>query len=534
MSELLYTCFTKLIIDYLFSLNKSIPRRSSSKLHSLQDDHPITKLLSTTNGEYKFRMEVPDAMISDAIKKKAGYKYYMAKKVESKKAKIIDEPKEQHVSPIKSRRGKGFMCCGDQVSNVPNKLKKDVVPRKTRSFTIAEEAIVDELANSINTASDATLYASSSDKPDGSANETDDADKFEMDLSDDNPHGDDDDARYGVFMHNKCTATPNSTYLNLTVTSSLLDFIQTFLDETPVNELMDFMSHPVYIDAQTTSVEMFPDENAHHIPSLLAKKIPHSTIYPQLRLLQAKAKKLMQKAKKYIDKEENHILGPSTVTIAKKFKELIQKDELTIADLEGVGEERLKKNHDQEQGRRYSAWSGKLSKNSQTQQTHNVLRRNRPKVTITMNATHKGVIYLNQYNIKSLMKLSEVKMFSDGTLVKIQGNLIDILSKNKLVSGNKRLKGRDLTNYDVNSLKEMVKMINEVLRHREKLTRLEEYVGGRPKTVNPHEDLQLSTEGQFFEYTYVSHCQVDNDIAFEVVELVLSNEKQHVFDVIQM
>ncbi|GJW35851.1 hypothetical protein Tco_0058771 [Tanacetum coccineum] len=149
MSKLLYTRFTKLIIDYLFSLNKSIPRKSDSKLHSSQDDHPITKLLSTTNGDYKFGMEVPDDMISDAIKKKVGYKYYMAKKVESEKAKIIDEPEEQHVSPIKSGRGKGFMCYGDQVANVPNKLKKDDVPRKTRSLTIAKEAVVGELANSI-------------------------------------------------------------------------------------------------------------------------------------------------------------------------------------------------------------------------------------------------------------------------------------------------------------------------------------------------------------------------------------------------
>ncbi|GKF03288.1 hypothetical protein Tco_0030211 [Tanacetum coccineum] len=134
MSKLLYTCFTKLIIDYLLSLNKSIPRISESKLHISQDDHPITKLLSTTNGKYKFGMKVPDAMISDAIKKKAGYKYYMAKKVKSKKAKIVDKPKEQHVSPIKSGRGKGFMCYGDQLANVTNKLKKDVVLRKTRSL----------------------------------------------------------------------------------------------------------------------------------------------------------------------------------------------------------------------------------------------------------------------------------------------------------------------------------------------------------------------------------------------------------------
>ncbi|GKC39241.1 hypothetical protein Tco_1051625 [Tanacetum coccineum] len=338
MSKLLYTRFTKLIIDYLLSLNKSIPRRTDSKLHSSQDDHPITNLLSTTNGEYKLGMEVTES--------------------------------RRHVSPIKNGRGKGFMCYGDQVSNVPNKLKKDVVPRKTRSLTIAEETIVDmynewghklkgpavedpavqslldlrkgskasrlkslrqkkqpvtgeessathnKYYSSLDIASHATLYSSSSDESKESANETDDVDESDMDLSDDNPHGDDDAARYEVFMHNKSTATPNSTYLNLTVTSSSLDFIRILLDETPANELMDFMSHPMYTDAHTTSVvhnpkgnpkltsyisgasevplsthvdvlvaktsmqEMSLYENAHHIPSLPAKKISYPTTTP--------------------------------------------------------------------------------------------------------------------------------------------------------------------------------------------------------------------------------------------------------------
>ncbi|GJX74022.1 hypothetical protein Tco_0312617 [Tanacetum coccineum] len=414
--------------------------------------------------------------------------------------------------------------------------------RKTRSLTIVEEAFVGELANFISIQeqrsqqcqrsqltidrhtdqvvadmynewgqkikgegssvsqniyysssdndNDATLYSSSSEKPEGSANEIDDADKSDMDLSDDNPDRNDDDERYGVFMHNKSTAIPNSTYLGLTVTSSSLDFIQTLLDETPVNELMDFISHPVYTDAHTTLVvhnpegnpeltsyilgaskvplgthvdvlatktlmqELFPDNNAHHIPSLPVKKILYPTTTPQPNSLQAKAKKPMQKAKKNmrkfsfkkavaqkfkeydqkpkalknfnvfeafekagenkkkrqkdvgepssrssrqnrspvirvqdetpamqpldpvdiliqkhsnsesflkksglakrrttwfdlflksdIDKDENHILGPSTIAIVKKFKELIQKDELTIADFAGRGLERLK------------------------------------------------------------------------------------------------------------------------------------------------------------------------------------------------
>ncbi|GKD20466.1 hypothetical protein Tco_1222169, partial [Tanacetum coccineum] len=64
-------------------------------------------------------------------------------------------------------------------------------------------------------------------------------------------------------------------------------------------------------------------------------------------------------------------------------------------------------------------------------------------------------------------RLSEVKKFSDGTLVKIQENLIDMLTKNKLGSGNKRLKGIDWTDYDVKSSREMLKKIDEVLRHKE-------------------------------------------------------------------
>ncbi|GJU87358.1 hypothetical protein Tco_1294904 [Tanacetum coccineum] len=202
---------------------------------------------------------------------------------------------------------------------------------------------------------EATLYSSSSDKTKESENETDDADEYDMDLFDDNPQGDDDDARYGVFMLNKSTTTPNSTDLSPAITSSSLDFIQTLLDETPINELTDFMSHPVYTDAQTTLVvhnpegnieltsyisgasevplgthvdvlaiktllqEMFPNEYAHHIPSLPAKKIPYPTTTSQPSSLQAKEKKLMQKAKKNM-REINF-----KKVVAQKFREYNQK-----------------------------------------------------------------------------------------------------------------------------------------------------------------------------------------------------------------
>ncbi|GJZ38583.1 hypothetical protein Tco_0585146 [Tanacetum coccineum] len=358
MSKMLYTRFTKLIINHFLSNNKSIPRRSSSKLHSSQDDQPITKLSNTVKGDYKFGMEIPDTMISDAIKKLAGYKFYMAKKVESENAKIVDEQDEQHVSPIKSGRGKGFMCYGDQVANIPNKLKKDVVPWKTRSLTIAKETVVGEHANSISSQEPRTqqrqrsqltidsqlhdtvadTYAEWGQKLKGPA--VDDPavqslldlwkglkasileslkqkkqtvtgegssvahnkyyDSLDADSDATLYSSNDDAARYEVFMHNKSIETPNSTYPSLTVTSSSLDFIQTLLDETPANELKDFMSHPVYNNAQTTLVMHNPEGNPEltsYISS--ASEVPlgtHIDLTPsQSKEADAKGKKNMRK-----------------------------------------------------------------------------------------------------------------------------------------------------------------------------------------------------------------------------------------------
>ncbi|GKB76582.1 hypothetical protein Tco_0943477 [Tanacetum coccineum] len=107
------------------------------------------------------------------------------------------------------------------------------------------------------------------------------------------------------------------------------------------------------------------------------------------------------------------------------------------------------------------------------------------KIPFTMSRTHKGVVYLNQHNVKSFMKLSKVKKFCDGTLIKIHENLIDMVKRNKLGTYNKRLKGKDWTNIDVEKSNEAVNKIDKTLKRREQLRRLEEYVGGRPKTVNP-------------------------------------------------
>ncbi|GKB15472.1 hypothetical protein Tco_0849395, partial [Tanacetum coccineum] len=218
------------------------------------------------------------------------------KKAESEKAKADEEPEEQHVSPVRSGRGKGYMRSRDQEENAPIAFKKIDVPRKTRSLTVAdnivEEPVAVELAKSINieekrhqqhaimtqltsdhqinkdiddtyaewgqklkaTDSDATQDSSCSDTDEERDDETNDFDDSDMDLFDDEPNGDDDDAGFGVFMYNKSTEPLKSTYLSPTVTCSSLDYIQSLLNETHVHELTGIMSHLVYSDAHTISV----------------------------------------------------------------------------------------------------------------------------------------------------------------------------------------------------------------------------------------------------------------------------------------
>ncbi|GJS03828.1 hypothetical protein Tco_0320336 [Tanacetum coccineum] len=136
------------------------------------------------------------------------------------------------------------------------------------------------------------------------------------------------------------------------------------LNETPADELTYFVSNLVYTNAQTTSAviypegnpeltsyisgasevplgthvdvqatnillqEMFSDENAHHIAPLPEKKIPYTITTPQPNSLQAKAKKLMHKAKKNMRNINFR------KAVARKFREYDQKLEaLTNFDI---------------------------------------------------------------------------------------------------------------------------------------------------------------------------------------------------------
>ncbi|GJR41972.1 reverse transcriptase domain-containing protein [Tanacetum coccineum] len=106
------------------------------------------------------------------------------------------------------------------------------------------------------------------------------------------------------------------------------------------------------------------------------------------------------------------------------------------------------------------------------------------KIPYTMIGTEKGVIYLNKYDVKSLILREEVHKFCDGTLIKVQDKLQKMLNENILGRDNMKLKGREWTKNGIKRSKGMLENIDKTLKHRDQLRRLEEYVGEIPKTID--------------------------------------------------
>ncbi|GJW42246.1 hypothetical protein Tco_0071045 [Tanacetum coccineum] len=130
--------------------------KNNQYMHSEEHDSFLSKLINTIDGEFNFGMEIPDIMINDAIKKSAGYEVYQSTKKKSEEDNAQEELEEQNVSTVSRGWGKGYMCLGTQEVNVSNKPKRDVVPRRKRTITYANNLLETEdevvlLAKSVST-----------------------------------------------------------------------------------------------------------------------------------------------------------------------------------------------------------------------------------------------------------------------------------------------------------------------------------------------------------------------------------------------
>ncbi|GJX24868.1 hypothetical protein Tco_0231164 [Tanacetum coccineum] len=586
MSKLIYTRFTKLIFDYFLSCNKSIPRKSDSDMHNKGQDSPLTKLMNIVEGKFKFGMEIPYTKINDAIKQLAGYKYYKHKKNESEKAKCVEEPNEQHVSPVRSGSGKGYMRLGNQEVNIPSAFKKNVVPRKPRSITIADNlvsqeerqiekyvedmyvewgqklkgpAIEDPAVQSLlelhkeskqsrleslrqemqvvreqgssaahdkyykfedisATDSEVTRDTLGSYTDEEKDDDSDDSD--DKDLSDDEPKGDDDATGFGVFVYNKSKEPLKSTYLSPTVTCSYLEYIQSLMNEPPTYELEDFMNNLVYIDAHTTSVEMFPDEAVHHISSPPANTTYNPITNPQQNSLQAKAKKLMEKAKKNMRKVTFRKANKSNETnethqnLYNTLYKFISLDHEAMNALDAKpsfhkrthddqdhpndreGEKRKKRRKDAGEP---SSRSSRKEKSPVMEQKDSPLSNRSPEwnsslgrwKTRLLQGDHKKEY---EFSYADLPRLS-LNDIEDMYLLKVQDKLHHLQSdfekdfNNALLLFIRRtiiqnraedlLKGRDWNEKDIRRSNEMIAKIDQTLKYREQLRRFKEYVRGR-------------------------------------------------------
>ncbi|GJW44315.1 hypothetical protein Tco_0073114 [Tanacetum coccineum] len=127
-----YPRFSKIIIDYFLSQNKSIPRRQGSYINTIKDDDVLGRLKFVSKGEdYQvYGKAIPDTMLNDKIKQSEAYQTFICLSTGL-------------IHPKKSR-GKG------------SKGKKAAVtPKKKSSITtddniIPEPNVAFELGKSIN------------------------------------------------------------------------------------------------------------------------------------------------------------------------------------------------------------------------------------------------------------------------------------------------------------------------------------------------------------------------------------------------
>ncbi|GJU49286.1 hypothetical protein Tco_1218841 [Tanacetum coccineum] len=283
----------------------------------------------------------------------------------------------------------------------PTTSRKDDVTEKDITYSLKGKQIVVNLQtallfkNALSTSSKESLTivnqaneASGSIR--GKANKTDNADESNIDLS--NRQGDDD------------------------VASSSLDFIQTLLDETPANELTDFMSHLVYIDAQTTLVVHNPEGN----PELTVYISNEEDVFKP-RSFERHMSKSTKPHPCFYNNDYTYLVDLST---KEKYTTSITKHYAARYYKEGIGD------------RIPERWSKEV----------------------------------RHYHFEALKSTT----WSESNRIIIQENKIDICQRNKWVAATKGLKGKRTDQFDVKSLNEMMKIIDEITQAQRAARRLEE------------------------------------------------------------
>ncbi|GKB56002.1 hypothetical protein Tco_0912188 [Tanacetum coccineum] len=521
----------------------SVLKRSLTRKDSSWDIVRLPILHDTLGGDYKFGMEIPDRMISDAIKKLAGYKFYMAKKVESENAKTVDEPEEQHVSAVKSGKQDLRLSLKKQLQRQTEEAIANMYNewgQKLKSPAVDDPAVQSLLdlrkgskANTLeNTNSDAILHSSSSDKIKQCANEpmmlTNLIWIYPMIIETEMMML---QAFEKVVQARVLTELKKllPTHIPKAVANYVRPRLNTFMlkikllnrihlnksndNHTTHQQLYDTLYESIILDEEALDaqdVEPSFHKRSHdnqdppkNHKGENKKKKRKNVSEPSSRSsrrnkspmdhaqVDTAAMQPLDQADEYVRNHPNLEWFPkksgsanakSRMTWTRKAKQQYQNDVEVEYHVDQLKAALLTE----------AKWNIKRSDDKEYEFSYT----NIPK--LSLNDVEKMYLlqvqdklydlpleFVKDFNNELLLfirrVLSEVKMFCDGTLIKIRENLFDMVKKNKLGNGNKWLKGRDWTDMDVEKSNEMVDKINKVLKRREQIKMLEEYVGGRPK-----------------------------------------------------
>nr|GEV20822.1 putative reverse transcriptase domain-containing protein [Tanacetum cinerariifolium] len=326
-------------------------------------DTLLTKLTNTVEGKYK--LEIPNTLINDAIKQAAGYKYYKHHKNESKKAKAGEEPKEQHLSLVRSRRGKDVE---DTYAEWGQKLKVHVIE------DLAVQSLLDLRRGSKESRLESLRHEKQPVGGEGSSVahkkyfefEEISATEMELKLKPLNRM----QLNKSYETHDTHQQLYNTLYDFVTLNQEALDaqdaessfHKRPHNDQDPPNDRERENMKKRRKDACEPSSRSYRKDKSFlvQVQEYTYADQPHDQeiTYVQQRPnagwftkksgstnAKRRTKWFDLLLKSNIDQNEHHILGPSTIAIAKKLKELIQKDELAIVDMEGVDLEKLKKQY---------------------------------------------------------------------------------------------------------------------------------------------------------------------------------------------
>ncbi|GKD59200.1 hypothetical protein Tco_1296709 [Tanacetum coccineum] len=144
-----YARFTKLIIDYLLSHNKTINKRSYAEMYSKSQDRKFKVFKMAKKGILTYGMQLPATMLNDVIKMMDEYKEYVAKNKQVVVPMVQPKPvdpiqgthKKSRAGGVRKTEGKGTMMRGEELVEHVESFKTKIVLSTKKKPTLKAKQV---------------------------------------------------------------------------------------------------------------------------------------------------------------------------------------------------------------------------------------------------------------------------------------------------------------------------------------------------------------------------------------------------------